>query len=451
MTETIAAAATPPLSGAIAIIRISGSDAFSVADRVFRPFAGKPLSALEPRHAWYGEITDSDGHLLDRALALTFPAPASYTGENCAELQCHGGLTLVNRVLGLCCLAGARIAAPGEFTKRAFLNGKLDLTGAEAVADLISAESAESVRNAAAQLSGVLKQRLDSVTEELLDLTAHFAAYIDYTEEGVEPPDLEGAPARLKSVSEALRGLAESFSSGRCFGEGVRCAIIGCPNAGKSSLLNALVGSERAIVTNIPGTTRDTIEATVNVGGALLRLVDTAGIRDTDDLAERLGVQRSMDAAKNSALILAVFDSSVPESEGDREVEKLALDSGAEVVNIFCKSDLSPARPTPQGALSVSTVTGAGVAELKAELTRRMGLGSVTPDGSLVTNRRQADALRRAADSAARAAESLLSGLTPDVAWVDTEAAITAVGEVTGRSVSEDILNRIFERFCVGK
>ena len=286
MSDIIVAPATPPISGAIAIIRLSGAGCVSVADKVFFPFCGRPLSSLEPRYARYGEIRDFDGAVLDRCLGLYFPAPASYTGEDCAELQIHGGLTLVSRVLSLCCEAGARMASPGEFTKRAFLNGKLDLSGAEAVADLISAESAEGVKNAAAQLSGSLKNALDGVTSELLDLTSHFAAYIDYTEEGVEPPDLGNAEDGLRRISRKLSSLAESFSSGRFFGEGVRAAIVGKPNAGKSSLLNALAGTNRAIVTNIPGTTRDTIEATVSVNGAILRLIDTAGIRSTEDLAK---------------------------------------------------------------------------------------------------------------------------------------------------------------------
>ncbi|MBR4942130.1 MAG: tRNA uridine-5-carboxymethylaminomethyl(34) synthesis GTPase MnmE [Clostridia bacterium] len=451
MYDIIVASATPPISGAIAIIRISGPGSIPLADKIFHPFCQKPLSTLRPRTAWYGEIRDSRGATLDRCLALTFPAPASYTGEDCAELQIHGGLTLVNRVLELCCEAGARMAAPGEFTKRAFLNGKLDLTGAEAVADLISAESAEGVKNAAAQLSGALRSVLEAVTSELLDLTSHFAAYIDYTEEGVEPPDLSDAEGQLRNIAQKLAGLSDSFSSGRYFGEGVRAAIVGKPNAGKSSLLNALTGTDRAIVTNIPGTTRDTIEATVSVNGALLRLVDTAGIRSTEDLAEKLGVQRSVEAARSAAIVIAVYDGSEPESPEDDETRKLASDTGAELIEVICKSDLPQKRPVPENALVLSNVTGDGIDRLKAELSRRLGLGSVSPDGSLVTNRRQADALRRAADFALRAADTLACGLTPDIAWVDTEAALSAVGEVTGRSVSEDILDRIFQRFCVGK
>ena len=451
MSDLIVAAATPPVTGAIAIIRISGDGAAELADRVFFPFSGEKLSALPARYAAYGEIRDFSGAVLDRCLGLKFPAPASYTGEDCAELQIHGGLTLVNRVLSLCCEAGARMAAPGEFTRRAFLNGKLDLTGAEAVADLISAESAEGVKNAAAQLSGSLKRTLEGVTDRLLDLTSHFAAYIDYTEEGVEPPDLGDSEGELRDIADKLSSLSDSFSSGRYFGEGVRAAILGKPNAGKSSLLNALVGTDRAIVTNIPGTTRDTIEATVSIRGALLRLIDTAGLRTTDDLAERLGVERSVEAASSSSIIIAVFDGSLPPSPDEDEPVRLAEKTGAHLVRVICKADLPLAREIPHGATVLSTVTGEGIDALRSRLGELLGLGSVTPDGSLVTNRRQADALRRGADFARRAADTLACGLTPDIAWVDTEAALSAVGEVTGRSVSEDVLDRIFQRFCVGK
>lgn len=451
MSDLIVAAATPPVTGAIAIIRISGPGAAELADRVFFPFSGQRLSALPPRYAAYGEIREPSGAVLDRCLGISFPAPASYTGEDCAELQIHGGLTLVNRVLSLCCDAGARMAGPGEFTKRAFLNGKLDLTGAEAVADLISAESAEGVKNAAAQLSGSLRLRLESVTDRLLDLTSHFAAYIDYTEEGVEPPDLGNAEEMLLGISEELSRLSDSFSSGRYFGEGIRAAILGKPNAGKSSLLNALTGTDRAIVTDIPGTTRDTVEATLSIGGALLRLVDTAGLRSTEDLAEKLGVERSIEAARASAIIIAVYDGSVPPSPGEDEPERLAALTGAKLVRVICKSDLPTLRPIPEDAVALSTLTGEGIDGLRDRLCELLGLGTVSPDGSLVTNRRQADALRRAADHARAAADTLRSGLTPDLAWVDTEAALSAVGEVTGRSVSEDVLDRIFQRFCVGK
>ncbi|MBQ5973403.1 MAG: tRNA uridine-5-carboxymethylaminomethyl(34) synthesis GTPase MnmE, partial [Oscillospiraceae bacterium] len=373
MSDTIAAAATPPLTGAVAIIRISGDGAFAVADRIFFPYAGGPLSGLAPRHAWYGEVREPDGTVLDRALALTFPAPASYTGEDCAEIQCHGGLTLVDRILRLCRACGARAAGPGEFTRRAFLNGKLDLTGAEAVADLIGAESVEGVRNAAAQLSGELARRLDAERERLVDLNAHFSAYIDYTDEGVEPPDLSGAAETLRGIGRRLAALSDGFAAGRCFSEGVRCAIIGRPNAGKSSLLNALTGTERSIVTDVPGTTRDTVEAPLRVGGAVLRLADTAGLRDPADLAERLGVERSRAAARESAIVLAVFDGSVPASGDDRAAEELAAGCGAAVVTVFCKADLPAGRAIPPGALRVSSVTGEGLDALRAELARLMG------------------------------------------------------------------------------
>ncbi len=453
--DTIAAIATPPATGAIGIIRLSGPAAFTVADAVFKTAGGRPLSSLPKRYAHLGKITDTDGKMLDSALALLFPAPASYTGEDCAELHCHGGLTLLNRVLTLCFKNGARAAERGEFTKRAFLNGKLDLSGAEAVADLIAAESVEGVKNAAGQLSGRLFSGLEQISNTLLDIIAHFTAYIDYTDEGVEPPDLSGAAQTLRDCADKLRTLSESFAEGRLFTEGVRCAIIGKPNAGKSSLLNALAGFDRSIVTDIAGTTRDTIEQTVKFGGLLLRLVDTAGLRDSEDLAERLGVERAVSAAGTAGLILAVFDGSRPASAEDEKTVSVAQQSGCETIYIINKSDLprsfSPIGLLPGEAVELSVKTGAGLDNLKEEIRARFISGRVTPDGSVVTNRRQADTLRRAAEHAEKSAAALSAGFTPDVAWVDAEAALRAVGEVTGKTVSEEILNRVFERFCVGK
>lgn len=459
MTDTIAAIATPPATGAIGIVRLSGPGARAVADRVFLPgmHADPPLlSSLAPRCVHYGRILDTDGRLLDKALALVFPAPHSYTGEDCVELQCHGGLRLLHRVLALCIKAGARQAEAGEFTKRAFLNGQLDLTEAEAVADLIHAETLEGVRNAAGQLSGLLSDELSSIYNLLMDVTAHFTAYIDYSDEGVEPPDCSDAESICASCAARLSALAASFQTGRLFTEGVRCAIIGRPNAGKSSLLNALCGFDRSIVTPIAGTTRDTVEETVQVGPVLLRLIDTAGIRTDADTVEQLGIERTRTAAGQAGLILAVFDGSEPPTDSDREVLSIAAHTGVPVVVILNKSDLPqcfPADTDPlfQDAVRISAISGQGLDDLRAAIEARCAAGELRPDGSMITNRRQADALRRAAESASHAAEALRAGFTPDIAWVDAEAALSAIGEVTGKTVNEEILSHVFERFCVGK
>ena len=440
MTDTIAAIATPPATGAIGIIRLSGPQARAVADRIFFPYSkpdGAALSALPPRCAHFGRVLDADGRLLDKALALVFPAPHSYTGEDCVELHCHGGLRLLDRVLSLCFANGARQAEAGEFTKRAFLNGRLDLTEAEAVADLIHAETLEGVRNAA-------------------DVTAHFTAYIDYTDEGVEPPDCAGAEAICRQSAKRLADLADSFAGGRLFTEGIRCAIVGRPNAGKSSLLNALCGFERSIVTDLAGTTRDTVEETVQVGPILLRLIDTAGLRSGAEAVEQLGIERTKAAVRQAGLVVAVFDGGEAFTEADRAVCSLLADTTVPIVAAVNKSDLPQrldraAAPALADAVSVSAATGAGLELLRQRICALCAADAVRPDGSMITNRRQAEALKRAAEAARHAAEALCAGFTPDIAWVDAEAALSAIGEVTGQTVNAEILSRVFERFCVGK
>ena len=456
MTDTIAAIATPPATGAIGIIRLSGPGALAVADHIFYPYTSGALSSLPPRRAHFGRVLDADGRVLDKALALVFPAPHSYTGEDCVELQCHGGLRLLDRVLSLCLDNGARQAEAGEFTKRAFLNGRLDLTEAEAVADLIHAETLEGVRNAAGQLSGRLFDELNTIYHELLDITSHFTAYIDYTDEGVEPPDCAGAEAQCRRCAERLAGLAGSFSQGRLFTEGVRCAIIGRPNAGKSSLLNALCGFDRSIVTDLAGTTRDTVEETVQIGPVLLRLIDTAGLRSGAETVEQLGIERTRAAVRQAGLIVAVFDGAAPFTDADREVCTLAASAAVPVAAVVNKSDLprrldQNAAPILTDAVSVSAVTGRGLDLLRQRIRTLCAAGTVRPDGGIITNRRQAEALQRAADAALRAADALRAGFTPDVAWVDAEAALSAIGEITGKTVNAEILSRVFERFCVGK
>ncbi len=454
--DTIAAAATPPATGAVAIIRISGPAAISIADRIFRPVSGGKLSDRPPRQVVFGKVVKPDGAVLDECLAFYFRAPNSYTGEDSVEIQCHGGVLLVSRILRLCFEQGARAAQAGEFTRRALLNGKMTLPQAEAVADLIHAETAEGVQNAAAQLTGPLAKELESMNETLLAQAAHFTAYIDYTEEGVEPPDLTESQKSLYEISERLLALSDSFSTGRLFTEGVPCVLLGRPNAGKSSLLNVLTNTDRAIVTDIAGTTRDTLEATANVGGVLLRLVDTAGLRESDDPIERIGVARAKEAARRAGLILALFDGSRPPSEEDKAVLSEAGQSGAPVIYLLNKADL-PQNPAmaallqDKSPLSISTVTGEGIQALAERIQTLFGTGRLRPDGSIITNRRQAEALRRAGLHAKAAADALHAGITPDVAWIDVESACRALGEVTGRSVSEDILNEVFSRFCVGK
>lgn len=411
----------------------------------------------------YGDIRSVDGTLLDRGMAVCFSAAHSYTGEESAELHCHGSPVVLSEVLQAAFAAGARQARPGEFTQRAFLNGKLDLTEAEAVIDLIDAETAESARNAAAQLSGALRRPIERVYDKLLDVSSRFYAVVDYPDEDIEDLSREETERTLLCCEETLSDLLGTFARGKVLKNGVATAIIGAPNAGKSSLLNALVGFDRAIVTDIAGTTRDTVEEKATVGGVLLRLIDTAGLHETDDLVEQLGVERSKKAVEDADLILALLDGStgLPASEGRAEEMlaplALAAKSGKPWLLLLTKSDLGGGAGivpdedwrAPEAVISLSSVTHEGFNALEAAI--RTLYPAPKGDTSLVTNARQADAIRRALDSVRAAKDALQSGMTPDVVLTEVEQAENALGELTGRTAREDMVARIFERFCVGK
>ena len=456
--ETIAAIATAQSPSAIGIVRLSGEETRRVLAALFTPASGMAVEALPYRRMTYGDIRSADGTLLDRGMAVCFSAAHSYTGEESAELHCHGSPVVLSEVLQAAFAAGARQARPGEFTQRAFLNGKLDLTEAEAVIDLIDAETAESARNAAAQLSGALRRPIESVYDKLLDVSSRF-----YADEDIEDLSREETERTLMFCEATLSDLLGTFARGKVLKNGVATAIIGAPNAGKSSLLNALVGFDRAIVTDIAGTTRDTVEEKATVGGVLLRLIDTAGLHETDDLVEQLGVERSKKAVENADLILALLDGStgLPASEA-RAAEmlaplELAAKSGKPWLLLLTKSDLGRGTGvapdedwrTPEAIISLSSVTHEGFEALEAAI--RTLYPAPKGDTSLVTNARQADAIRRALDSVRAAKDALQSGMTPDVVLTEVEQAENALGELTGHTAREDMVARIFERFCVGK
>ena len=468
--DTIAAiAAGGNAPSAIGVIRVSGPECFAVCGRVFR--AARPFEALEARRMVLGEMLDGEGRAVDRGLAVRFPAPRSYTGEDSAELHCHGSPVVLREVLAALFAAGARQAGPGEFTKRAFLNGQLDLTQAEAVIDLIDAETAAAARNAAAQLDGGLRRRLEPVQEALLEVTSRFYAVVDYPDEDIEDVRPEEVSAALREAEGALSALLATCRRGRVLKKGVRTAIVGLPNAGKSSLLNALAGYERAIVTDVPGTTRDTVEESVLCGGVLLRLIDTAGLRETEDQVEKLGVERSRKAMEEAELILLVSDDQVdmenrPRAYWEDFRQLLAAVGGQETPWIFIasKRDLSGKTAGSIGAwggerawngpaayVSLSSVTGEGLEDLEKAVTALFPAGDPGEAGSLLTDQRQEDAARRALEAVRRALEALESGLTPDAVLTDGEAALDALGELTGRTAREEIVERIFARFCVGK
>ena len=460
MTDTIAAIATPMAPSAIGILRLSGPGAVPAVDQVFTPFCGGSMSQRPDRALVYGALRDRDGAVIDHCLCTVSRAPHSYTGEDTAELQCHGSPAALTLGLEALFSAGARQAGPGEFTRRAFLNGKLDLTRTEAVADLIHAETPAAVYQAAGQLGGALARAVDGVYRELADLCAHFHAVLDYPDEDIEPFEREELAGALGRAAAKLDTLAATYRRGRLLNEGAPCAIVGRPNAGKSTLFNALLGRERAIVTDIPGTTRDTVEERLSFGGVLLRLIDTAGLRETGDAVERLGVERARAAMEGAELILAVTDGSADFTAEDAEVLELASSLGKPWIWVVSKRDLtgpcalwSAAQPenAPAAMVSLSAKTGQGLAGLEEAVAALFPAPENVQAGAMLTNARQAEAAGRALGAVRRGTQALGASMPPDAVVADVEEAMAALGELTGRTVREDVTARIFERFCVGK
>lgn len=453
MSDVIAAVSTGNQISAIGILRLTGDGCAEVAGKVFTLNNGIPLSQATNRKLVLGTLQDKDGRVIDQCMAVYTRAPHSYTGEDTVEIQCHGSPAVLAAGLEALYLAGAKPAKRGEFTKRAFLNGQLALTEAEAVIDLIEAETADAAANAAGQVSGKLQKKLAPIYNDLTDLCSHFHAVLDYPDEDIEDFGLESYTGTLRSNAKALYALLQTYGQGRILRQGVAAAIVGKPNVGKSSLLNALAGYERVIVTEIAGTTRDTVEETVMLGATRLRLIDTAGIRETDDKIEAMGVERSKAAVENADLVLFVCDGSQPLTEDDRAVIDVCLEH-ENAIALINKSDLGSA-VVPGDlpfvyVIHVCTKTGDGLDQL-ADVVDEMFVNNTPCDGSILTNPRQFDAIRRAYESMLSALQGLQLGLTPDAVLTDVETAMEAMGEVTGATVREDITARIFERFCVGK
>ena len=456
--DTIAAISTPPGPGAIGILRLSGPRAVEVAQASFRPLNKMPLSQHRPHELVYGDLLDRDGQPIDRVLCTFSRGPVSYTGEDTAEFQCHGSPMVLSLGLEALFSRGARQARAGEFTRRAFLNGKLDLAQAEAVGDLLEARSREGARHAAGQLTGALSRRIGAVYSALVDIMAHFHAVLDYPDEDIDPFRMEELSGQLSRQEAALRALAGSYRRGQYIRDGVPCAIVGRPNAGKSSLLNALVGFDRAIVTNIPGTTRDTVEERAELGGVTLRLIDTAGLRDSDDPIEQLGVERSRAAMEEAALVLLVVDGTEKATREDADLARAIAGTGKPWVLVRSKGDLAGENAGDLAALaegaplvSLSARTGEGLDDLGRAVEALFPKGTEDKAGELITNARQAEAAGRALDCVVRAGQALTDGVTPDALLTDVEEALEALGELTGQSVREDVTDRIFSKFCVGK
>ena len=452
MSDIIAAVATGWQVSAIGIIRMSGPGCIEVAKKVFRPAFGS-ADAIKDRVLTLGHLFDKENRLIDEVLLTVSHSPNSYTGEDTVEFQCHGSPAVLTAGLESLFAAGARQAGPGEFTKRAFLNGRMDLTQAEAVIDLIHAETTEAAANAAGQLGGVMLRNISPIYDKLTDIMAHFHAVLDYPDEDIDPFELSAFQGDLTQAKRKLETLLSTYSRGKIIRHGIRAVILGKPNAGKSSFLNALAGFDRVIVTDIAGTTRDSVEETIKLGRHTIRLVDTAGIRDTEDTIEQMGVKRAENAAEQADLAIYVCDGSTTITEEDRRAQDAAMRApmGIAVIN---KQDLRqqvlPSDLPFEWIIPFCAKTGDGLDQLEYALDCLFD-NSLPCDGSILTNARQADSVSRAATSIDAAISSMRLGLTPDAVLVDVESAMEALGEVTGQTMREEITNRIFERFCVGK
>ena len=452
MSDVIAAVSTGRQICAIGIIRLSGDGCIEIAQKVFTAL-GLPLTQVPSRKLVMGTLHDVKGRVIDQCMAVCARRPHSYTGEDTVEFHCHGSPAVLAAGLDALYRAGARPAGRGEFTKRAFLNGKMDLTQAEAVIDLIEADTADAAANAAGQVGGVLQKKLAPIYNELTNLCSHFHAVLDYPDEDIEDFGLQNYASTLRSAAKELYVLLKTYGQGRILRQGVAAAIVGRPNVGKSSLLNALAGFERAIVTDIPGTTRDTVEESVMVGSTRLRLIDTAGIRETGDTVEALGVQRSKKALEEADLAIFICDGSQPLTPEDRQIIELCMDVPNSIA-LINKTDLGtvvqPGDLPFVTVLPVSIRKSTGLERLP-DILDDLFAGELPCDGSILTNARQFDACHRAYEAMLESLKGLQLGMTPDAVLTDVEAAMEAMGEVTGATVREDITARIFERFCVGK
>jgi tRNA modification GTPase len=456
--DTVAAVSTPYGKGGVAVIRLSGEEALPVAERIFFPLGGQRLTDCKPRTAVYGLVRDpEDGRVLDDALCTIFKAPHSFTGEDTAEIACHGGVLVTRNVLEACLRAGARQALPGEFTRRAYLNGKLDLERAEALGNLLDAGNDEQVKLARAGMNGLLTASADAVYAELMAVLSNMEAGMDFPEEDLTEMPTEEIREVLLRASDTVRGLVETYRTGRAIAEGIPTVICGRPNVGKSAFYNRLVGREAAIVTSIAGTTRDVLTDTVSLGRVTLRLSDTAGLRESDDPVEMIGVERARRAMEEAELVLVLSEAAEADPEADGLTATLA-GQGKTVIRVYTKQDQLP-DPTPHissldgvPTVFISSVTGEGFEALREAVEQvfidgdlRMG------EEAVVFSARQAASLRETLSCLGTAVTNLDAGLPYDICADDVRAAMSELGTLCGRDMGEDVINEIFSRFCVGK
>lgn len=456
--DTIAAISTPRGKGGVALLRISGSEAISICEKVFFPRSGKKLSELASNCAVYGRICRPGGEELDDGLVTLFRAPRSFTGEDTVEIGCHGGLLLTREVLSALLEAGARAAEAGEFTRRAFINGKMGLSGAEALGELLEADTHAKLALSRGGMKGKLSEATKSLYDRLLEITTGLYAAIDYPEEDLSTLSREEITGRVETMLVETKKLADTYRSGRAVMDGIATVICGKPNVGKSSLFNALVGSEAAIVTEVAGTTRDILHERVSLGRVTLKLYDTAGLRESDDRVEQIGVERAMERLKDAELILAVFDSAREFDSEDRALCRALEEARGKKIALLNKSDGE--KKLDESAfshgfgtvLSVSALTGEGMEKLKEKVEEYFFDGSLDlGSDAVVANARQHASILRASEALEGALAALSSGLGEDICASELEAAMSAFAEIDGRQISEDIVSGIFSHFCVGK
>lgn len=452
--STIAAISTGQAAGGIGIVRISGENALNVVDRIFKSVSGLKLKELSGYKAALGTVFLEEKPV-DEAIATVFRAPKSYTGEDVVELSCHGGLYVTRQVLRAALSAGAVAAEPGEFTKRAFLNGKMDLTKAEAVMSIISAQGEQAKAAALGTLDGLLYRKISGISGELKGLAASLAAWVDYPDEEIEDLPDDKILSVLENAASSLSDLIARFDSGRAVLEGVDTAIVGKPNVGKSTLMNLLTGTEKSIVTEIAGTTRDIVEETAVVGGVVLRLCDTAGLRETDDKVESIGVARAKQKLETATLILAVFDASAPLEEQDKALFPLCKEKHA--IAIVNKTDLPTKLDTKildtvfNKVVYISAKENNGLQSLEQAIAEVLGTAAFDSSAATLMNERQLACCSAALDAVKEAHDALASGVTRDAVQVCVDSAIESLDTLTGERATESVVNEIFSRFCVGK
>lgn len=444
-TETISAIATAIGTAGIGVIRMSGETAIDIADKIF----DRTLKTARDRSVIFGHVTNSAGEVIDEAIILIMRAPHSYTKENVVEIQSHGGSEVLRQILSRTFEAGARPAERGEFTKRAFLNGRLDLTQAQAVLDIIQAKTSTALSVAQNQLSGKTSKKIRAIRTEILEVLAHIEALIDFPEDDISEIFISDIDKKIAAQIDEIKIFLDNQKSGRILREGLETAIIGKPNVGKSSLLNFLAETERAIVTDIPGTTRDSIEEFVNIGGVPLKIIDTAGIRNSDNPVEKIGIERAKDCAGRAELILALFDGSRELSAEDFEILKLIENRNA--IILVTKSDLPQLIDTSQfeNFIPISVKKNLGVEEFMAAISKTVG--NVNAEMNFVRDEREADLLRRAVENLEEARATLQKNIGIDFISIDLRTSLELLSELTGESVTEDVINEIFSKFCIGK